>query len=149
MWMEALPLSKQDATTRCNSCTPPLREQQRQEEDLRKSNMAHVVFMSAKSVAHEDGQGHDTKTEQIDQHSGEQRKPCISCGQSFPKQGIFSDRMWMQKGSIRKCDICVAATARNAQTKTKPCVPKAFRKKDTSLIACGCKRTNFENVMGA
>jgi len=47
MWTEAHPNSKQDTTTKCNTCMLLLQDQQRQEEEKRKSNMAHVVVSSA------------------------------------------------------------------------------------------------------
>ena len=120
-----------NTTTRCNSCMLLLQERQRQEKELCKSNVAHIVCLSATSVAHPYGQDHETKTAQkVHREADEKTKPCMSCGDSFPKQGHFSDRMWMQKDSIRKCDSCVAATARNAQNQTKPCAScnKSFPK---------------------
>ena len=47
MWMRAHPTSNPDRTTRCNACMVLEQARQREEEGIRRSNMAQVVVLSA------------------------------------------------------------------------------------------------------
>ena len=56
MWMKTSPNSNQDPTTHCNTCVLFLQEQQRQKEEMRKSNMSHIVVLSARAGEQKDSQ---------------------------------------------------------------------------------------------
>ena len=73
---KANPNTHQKPTTRCDSCMLLLQERQRQEEEMRKSNMAQVVVLSARQGQHQD--------EASLQSAKKYRYSCPRCGKNIP-----------------------------------------------------------------
>ena len=103
MWMETHPTSHQNPTTRCNSCMVRLQEQQRQEAEIRKSNMAQVVILSARHDGHRDDLGTESKRA----HSAESSQPqvkkiyaynCPTCN-ALLQSSVYTGKVNMQHKS--------------------------------------------------
>jgi len=93
MWMEANPASNQDATTRCDSCMLLLQERLRQEEAMRKSNMAQVVKKK---------------------DYGQDKKLCSGCNTKYMREGNFTEHMWTKRGDKdRTCYRCTEVGKQN------------------------------------
>jgi hypothetical protein len=61
MWVEDHPACNPDTTTRCNACMVLEQERKRQEEEIRRSNLAQVVVLSAERDEQPGGQGTERK----------------------------------------------------------------------------------------